>query len=95
MRKENNMEWYSIIKIKKKETKQNGKYLNCYFVYDRDYIDKDKNPKSTEEWINVPKDIFDNYEAGNKVMLVRQDFWTRKNGEKKHFDFISECNPSK
>ena len=89
------MEWYSIVKIKKKETKKNGKYINCYFVHDRDYIDSDGNPKSTEEWIKVPDDIYDSYAVGNKVMLIRQDFWVRKNGEKKHYDFISEGNPTK
>ena len=51
------MEWFSIIDIKKKEQKKNGNYINYYFVHDRDFIDKDNNPRRSEEWISVPEKI--------------------------------------
>lgn len=86
------MEWFSMpFVIKDKETTKHGRYTNFYFVHETEYIDKNGKPKKGEEWQTVSKEIFDAYEVGDKVQLSRLDFFANK----KHYDFISECNTSK
>ena len=86
------MEWYSEpFVIKAKEKKINGRFTNYYLVREYEYYTDKKEKKTNDEWLSVPKDIYSSFEVGDKVYLLRNDFWFKKI----HYDVIKECNPSK
>lgn len=87
------MEWYTKpFKVIEKEEKINGLYTNCYLYYEQEY-EKDGEKKTSNARIQVPKKIYDMVAKGNKIQLVRVEFYHRE--KNKYLDFISEVNISK